>query len=328
MKPTDNANEFDFEAEIARRQDALIANRRAGNELIIARIATLDTAWSEVNGDIDKDMKTGLETARVETQAIQDAKERLQRNVCEGIDKNAYGVAGKVIDVKSKVGLPGLTVKLEFGAGDAMQARAADTDPYGDFFFSFEPGSTAPVGSKSIPLLIVVLFGADTVVYRQQHAVSPKPGAIEHLTITIDCSGKLNDVLEQGKSVVESVLGDARLVEARVANLDAAYAAFQRMPDTALSQLRSLKEELSAPAPFSECVRNDIPGVAETPPLKTDLLGNSHARELHNLKNTKKRCRLDTIPADHRVYFRTEREAVAAGYDFCAWCYGKDKSRR
>ena len=40
------------------------------------------------------------------------------------------------------------------------------------------------------------------------------------------------------------------------------------------------------------------------------------------------RCRIDEIRPDHRVYFNTQREAQAAGYDYCAYCFGKEKSKR
>ncbi len=61
---------------------------------------------------------------------------------------------------------------------------------------------------------------------------------------------------------------------------------------------------------------------------RTRYLGNSGKRELHDLENTKPRCQIDEIRPDHRVYFKTQREAQAAGYDYCAYCFGKEKSKR
>ena len=62
---------------------------------------------------------------------------------------------------------------------------------------------------------------------------------------------------------------------------------------------------------------------------KTDrYLGNSNTLELHDLKNVTPRCQIDEIKSDHRVHFSTQKEATAAGYDFCAYCFGKDKSKR
>jgi hypothetical protein len=57
-------------------------------------------------------------------------------------------------------------------------------------------------------------------------------------------------------------------------------------------------------------------------------LGNSATRELHDIKNEKPRCQIDAIRFDHCIAFSSQKEAVAADYDFCAYCFGKDKSKR
>jgi hypothetical protein len=62
--------------------------------------------------------------------------------------------------------------------------------------------------------------------------------------------------------------------------------------------------------------------------LRTQFLGNSGSRELHNLENEKTGCQIEEIRPDQRVYFRNEAEAEKLGYDYCAYCYGKARSRR
>jgi hypothetical protein len=65
------------------------------------------------------------------------------------------------------------------------------------------------------------------------------------------------------------------------------------------------------------------------PPLpNTRYLGNSHSRELHDLNNQQPACQIDEIRVDHGVGFNTQKEALALKYDFCAYCFGKDKSKR
>lgn len=56
----------------------------------------------------------------------------------------------------------------------------------------------------------------------------------------------------------------------------------------------------------------------------TRYLGNSHTRELHDLKNTTRQCQIDEIRADHRRYFESPERAAAPpfGYDTCAYCMG------
>jgi hypothetical protein len=68
------------------------------------------------------------------------------------------------------------------------------------------------------------------------------------------------------------------------------------------------------------------PKPAEEKP--TRYLGNANKREIHDLTKGTPRCQIDAIRPDHRVSFKTQREAVAAGYGFCAYCFGKEKSER
>jgi len=72
----------------------------------------------------------------------------------------------------------------------------------------------------------------------------------------------------------------------------------------------------------------DVPDVDRPAQPKTRYLGNSNTRELHDLKNQKPACQIDEIKADHRVNFKTQKEALALDYDYCAYCFGKDKPKR
>lgn len=70
------------------------------------------------------------------------------------------------------------------------------------------------------------------------------------------------------------------------------------------------------------------PGGEPPPQTRTRYLGNSNSRELHDLTNQKPACQIDEIKPDHRVNFKTQKEALALDYDYCAYCFGKDKSKR
>ncbi len=63
-------------------------------------------------------------------------------------------------------------------------------------------------------------------------------------------------------------------------------------------------------------------------PKEGRYLGNRAKKELHDLSNTKPACQIDEIKTDQRQYFTNQKEAAAAGYDFCAHCFGKEKSKR
>ncbi|TQV87756.1 carboxypeptidase-like regulatory domain-containing protein [Aliikangiella coralliicola] len=57
-------------------------------------------------------------------------------------------------------------------------------------------------------------------------------------------------------------------------------------------------------------------------------LGNSATRELHDLKNEKGTCQIDEIRGDHCVRFKSIKESESFGYDFCAYCFGRERSKR
>lgn len=56
--------------------------------------------------------------------------------------------------------------------------------------------------------------------------------------------------------------------------------------------------------------------------------GNPATRELHDTEKLTKRCSFDAIDPNVRVYFDSIAAAEKAGYDHCAYCFGKTKSKR
>lgn len=62
--------------------------------------------------------------------------------------------------------------------------------------------------------------------------------------------------------------------------------------------------------------------------LKTRLLGNSGSRELHDLDNEKPGCQIAEIRPDQRFFFQSTDQAEKLGYDFCAYCFGRSRSKR
>ncbi len=53
-------------------------------------------------------------------------------------------------------------------------------------------------------------------------------------------------------------------------------------------------------------------------------LGNSRTREIHDLSNTKKSCKIDKIKDDNKIFFGSIEEIEKArnelGYKGCKWC--------
>ena len=57
-------------------------------------------------------------------------------------------------------------------------------------------------------------------------------------------------------------------------------------------------------------------------------VGNPATLELHDTQKLTKRCKLDAIKPSKRTYFDSTEAAEKAGYDYCAFCFGKEKSKR
>lgn len=61
---------------------------------------------------------------------------------------------------------------------------------------------------------------------------------------------------------------------------------------------------------------------------KNRYAGNPTTRELHDTQKLTKRCNFSDINPKVLVYFDSTVAAEKAGYDYCAYCFGKAKSKR
>ena len=60
---------------------------------------------------------------------------------------------------------------------------------------------------------------------------------------------------------------------------------------------------------------------------KSGYVANTHTKEFHSLKRHKPECNVLAIAAEHQQIFRTMKEAHDAGFDACAHCVKRYKSR-
>ncbi len=58
------------------------------------------------------------------------------------------------------------------------------------------------------------------------------------------------------------------------------------------------------------------------------FLGNTGSRELHDLNRLTPSCHIDRIAVDRQRRFYAVADAMAMGYDLCAHCFGRERSRR
>lgn len=70
------------------------------------------------------------------------------------------------------------------------------------------------------------------------------------------------------------------------------------------------------------------PATPPLPPWAKRYLGNTRSREIHDLENLQPTCQVAEIRVDRRYYFARTDDALAMGYDFCAYCFGAGASQR
>ena len=331
MAVNEDSIEIDFETEIKDRIEELIALKKLENEDAIGRLNTLETAWQDVNTELDKEVIAEIDLLDGEAQAIDEAKNRLVRNPCAGVDKKSLGIAGKVVETDTKIGLPALTVTItseRAASGDGFEEKTA-TDSYGNFSVTIPIEAFKKAGANGFILLFEVSLDPKTVVHSEKIQVEPKGGKTEKIILTVACTEPLKDVLEYGKKVNESVESDEALFKLRADNMNEAHTAFSRLPDNILTRIRALRDDLSTGITGRRTVKAvEAVSVDSKSTKKTRYLGNTSTHELHDLNNEKKNCRIDQIRFDHWIGFKTQKEATEAGYDFCAFCFGRDKSKR
>ncbi|MBI1424580.1 MAG: hypothetical protein GC149_14130 [Gammaproteobacteria bacterium] len=61
---------------------------------------------------------------------------------------------------------------------------------------------------------------------------------------------------------------------------------------------------------------------------ETRYLGNALTEELHDVQQATGACQLAEIRPDRRYYFDSPAQAIALGYDYCAFCFGRELSQR
>jgi hypothetical protein len=108
----------------------IIESKRNENEEVVGTLKALESSWNELNKKFDEEIKAEFDLMAVEEQAIERAKSLLQKNPCAPIEKNAFVIAGKVVDEESAVGLPGLLVRV-VRKQEALPETL--TDPFGNF---------------------------------------------------------------------------------------------------------------------------------------------------------------------------------------------------
>lgn len=258
--------------------------------------------------------KYGANHARVTTVVAKaEANRLLQRDLSYGIeraqtppvqaDPKAWTLHGHVRD-SSRKGIDNLTVALYDDKGQWIEELGhACTDAHGYFRLTVKPE-----GSPD-----------------KQEAVDTKQGAeVKDAQETLARAAREKDAA-----------ASRRAAYTRVTNNQKVTLYIDREP-TVPKLGEVIYREIIIDGDSCECAppdgkptkgeRKGGKGKNEEP--KGRYLGNRAKQELHDLNNTKPGCQVDEIKQNQRQYFASQREGVSAGYDLCAYCFGKESSKR
>ncbi len=317
---------IDFEAEIMDRINALIEMKKVENDFAFGRLDKMETSWQDVNNALDKELTAEMHQLDTGTTVIKKAKELLHLNIPLRTIQNKYGISGMVVEKVSKAGLPGLCVKIALGEPDKNEYFAEDiTDSNGNFSMQLSVDLFNLNKLREVDIRFDVFLSTDKIVHSEVRHLSLLSMEKNQIILEVEPSEELKESMDFAEQVKEGVKIDTELVTARILNMKSAYTAYARMIGITLSSITELKAAAAAGPPKINPLAIEIE--TETEQLKR-YLGNSDTREFHDMLNKKPGCRIEEIRSDHRVHFLTEKEATDMGYDYCACCFGKAKSRR
>lgn len=240
---------IDYENVIHERLKNIIESKRSENEAAVGTLKALESSWDDLNQSLKQEINAEFDLMVLEEQAIERARGLLRKN-CAPIPKDAFLVAGKVIDAEIEVGLPGMLVKIVQKIDQKeIPITEAETDRYGNFTVTISSENLDVQNQEQQILTFIVLSDPETVVHSEDKAMQIKPGKRERVTIAIPCGTNLPDWLEGGKVVRDSIERDAEVVNLRLTNMKVAHTAVSRLAAVSLEDVKILSEELSIAPP-------------------------------------------------------------------------------
>lgn len=205
------------------------------------------------------------------------------------VSKDDTLLHGRIADEYGR-GVAGVKIILKSSAGDRLSAADIITDESGYFSYKFEPAAMEKIADEKVNITIV------------------------------DNQG---EIIHQPHEPLRMKAGEHKLLRT-VVNKEKAYPWLRRAKQGASGgeTIRAKKRTTDRPAVGK---KKTVTAEKEKQPR---YLGNSHKREIHDLRCTTKNCQIEKIKPDHRVPFKTLKKGLEAGYDYCAYCFGKDRSKR
>lgn len=240
---------IDYENAVHERLKNIIDSKRSENEAAVGRLKSLESSWNDLNKSLEQEIKAEFDLMVLEEQATERARSLLRKN-CVPVKKNAFVIAGKVVDAESMVGLPGLLIKIVKNRCKEQEVLTESrTDPFGNFTGTISPDNLDDKNCGKKVLTFLVFSDPKTLVHSEDKPMQIKRGKVEHVTLAIPCGANISDRLEGGKAVRDSVEKDAEVVSLRLTNMREAHTAVNRLAAVSLEDLQILSEELSIDPP-------------------------------------------------------------------------------
>lgn len=235
---------------IALRLQRIVDGKRVENEAAIGTLTKLEAEWTALNKEVNEQISEEFQRMTFEEEAAAEAIHDLKEERVRPLE-SAFVIAGKVRDVKDRVGLPEMIVRVE--AATATQQKVtlppSRTNALGGFTLSIEGEQLDALGEGEHKFAFSVFSDPSTLVHTADETISVQKGQVEHVTLLIRQVTDLSDRIAAGKAVRDSVHDNAAVISARVENMRTAHTEVAKLADRTRAELKSLREQLSAPPP-------------------------------------------------------------------------------
>lgn len=198
-------------------------------------------------------------------------------------------VHGRLLDTSVRP-IVDTTVRLVTEAGKPLDLPTAKTDASGYYAISLAPDVAAKLESMKVSIAV------------GEVGTGLQPKAAPRLTLAP--GAKILAEVTLTRAEVDTLLGKQRSNTATATRVSTPQASAPSKPD--------------GPA---------VPSTGRAEPSGR-YLGNSATHEVHDMNNVTPRCQVEEIKAEHRAYFKNRKQALEAGYDYCAYFFGKGTSKR
>ena len=255
---------------VTSRLNRIIENKRAENDDAVGKLNKLESSWKKLNKDVEKDIKTEFELLAVEEEAATEAVRNLEENRVRP-KKNLFIISGKVIDVKNKVGLPGLSVIIEATDGETSHTIAeADTNSLGNYTAEISGEKLKEISRKLKKVVFLVYDEKKKLIHSEDKSfrLLAGTGKVAHVILAVQEVDEIASRVEAGKAVSDSTRSNADVIELRLENMKRAHSDVAEYAELTRVDIKKLSKELSVNPPIIYPVSgldgNIIPGREDT----------------------------------------------------------------